>query len=90
MGVSNVRRWVKHFKDGNTDIADQPRCGGCILVNFFGKRGTISAARCIQTLNKLSRAFHEKRPKKKTVILQYDNARPHTAHLTLQTTQKNG
>jgi hypothetical protein len=22
-----VRRWVKHFKDGNTDIADQPRCG---------------------------------------------------------------
>jgi transposase len=27
MGSSNVRRWVKHFKDGNTDIADQPRCG---------------------------------------------------------------
>jgi plasmid stabilization system protein ParE len=27
MGASNVRRWVKHFKDGNTDIADQPRCG---------------------------------------------------------------
>jgi transposase len=27
MGSSNVRRWVKHFKDGSTDIADQPRCG---------------------------------------------------------------
>jgi hypothetical protein len=27
MGVSSVRRWVKHFKDGNTDIADQSRCG---------------------------------------------------------------
>jgi transposase len=27
MGASNVRRWVKHFKDGNTDIADQTRCG---------------------------------------------------------------
>jgi transposase len=26
MGVSSVRRWVKHSKDGNTDIADQPRC----------------------------------------------------------------
>jgi hypothetical protein len=26
MGVSTVRTWVKHFKDGNTDIADQPRC----------------------------------------------------------------
>jgi transposase len=27
MGANSVRRWVKHFKDGNTDIADQPRCG---------------------------------------------------------------
>jgi transposase len=27
IGVSSVRRWVKHFKDGNTDIAEQPRCG---------------------------------------------------------------
>jgi transposase len=27
MGTSSVRRWVKHFKDGNTDIADQPSCG---------------------------------------------------------------
>jgi transposase len=27
MGVSSVRRWVEHFKDGNADIADQPRCG---------------------------------------------------------------
>jgi transposase len=27
MDASSVRRWVKHFKDGNTDITDQPRCG---------------------------------------------------------------
>jgi transposase len=27
MGVSSVIRWVEHFKDGNADIADQPRCG---------------------------------------------------------------
>ena len=28
MGASSVRRWVKHFKDGEkTDIADQPCCG---------------------------------------------------------------
>jgi hypothetical protein len=26
MGASSVRRWVKHFKDGNTDITDQPLC----------------------------------------------------------------
>jgi hypothetical protein len=24
MGTSHVRRWVEHFKNGNTDIADQP------------------------------------------------------------------
>ena len=25
MGASSVRRWVKHFKDGDTSIQDQPR-----------------------------------------------------------------
>ena len=25
MGASRVRRWVKHFKDGNTSIQDQTR-----------------------------------------------------------------
>ena len=27
MGASSVRRWVKHFKDGNASIQDQPRSG---------------------------------------------------------------
>ena len=27
MGASSVLRWVKHFKDGNTSIQDQPRSG---------------------------------------------------------------
>ena len=27
MGASSVRRWVKHFKDGNTSIQNQP-CSG--------------------------------------------------------------
>ena len=27
MGASSVRRWVKHFKDGNTSIQDQPHSG---------------------------------------------------------------
>jgi len=27
MGASSVRRWVKHFKDGNTSIQDEPRRG---------------------------------------------------------------
>jgi histone-lysine N-methyltransferase SETMAR len=58
------------------------------------KEETINAARYVQTFNKLRRALREKRPKKKkkkkTVILQHDNARPHTARLTLETIQKNG
>ena len=27
MGASSVRRWVKHFKDGNTSMQDEPRSG---------------------------------------------------------------
>ena len=27
MGANSVRRWVKHFKDGNKSIQDQPRSG---------------------------------------------------------------
>ena len=27
MGASSVRRWVKHFKDGNTSIQGEPRSG---------------------------------------------------------------
>jgi hypothetical protein len=57
----------------------------------FWKQGeTINASRYVQTHIKLCRALHEKRPKKKAVILQHDNARPYITRLTLQTTQKNG
>jgi transposase len=27
MGASSVKRWLRHFKGGNTDVTDQPRCG---------------------------------------------------------------
>jgi transposase len=27
MGANSVRWWVKHFKDGNMSIQDQPRSG---------------------------------------------------------------
>jgi hypothetical protein len=56
----------------------------------MGEGEMINAARYIQTLNKLRHALHEKRPKKKTAILQHGNVRPHTARLILQTIQKNG
>jgi hypothetical protein len=62
---------------------------GCMLVEFLEKGETINAARYVQTLNVLH-ALRERRLKKKTVILQHDNSRPHTARLTLRTVQKNG
>ena len=55
----------------------------CILVEFLEPGQTINAARYIQTLFKLRRALSEKRPGKK-IILQHDNARPHTARVTVE------
>jgi hypothetical protein len=55
---------------------------GCKLFNFLKKGDTINAARYVQTLTKLRRALREEGPKKKTVILQHDNARTHTGRLT--------
>jgi histone-lysine N-methyltransferase SETMAR len=63
---------------------------GCILVEFLEKGEMINAARYVQTRNKLRRVIRDKRQKKKTVILQHDNARPYTTCLTLQIIQNNG
>jgi hypothetical protein len=40
MGVSSVRRWVKHFKDGYTDITNQPRCGRLLQLNTTSRKST--------------------------------------------------
>ncbi|KAJ9598788.1 hypothetical protein L9F63_026674, partial [Diploptera punctata] len=56
---------------------------GCILVEFLEPGQTINAARYIQTLVKLRRALHDKCPGRK-IILQHDNARPHTARATVE------
>jgi hypothetical protein len=46
VGVSSVRRWVKHFKDGNTDIADQLR---------YGRQRTAATERNKQKVDELIR-----------------------------------
>ena len=56
---------------------------GCILIEFLEPGKTINAARYLQTLLKLRRALRYKCPGRK-VILQHDNARPHTTLLTLE------
>jgi hypothetical protein len=54
-----------------------------ILIECLEPGKTINVARYVQTLLKLRRALRDKRPGRK-VILQHDNARPHTARLTLE------
>jgi transposase len=46
MGASSVRRWVKHFKDGNTDIAYQP---------CYGRSRTAATERSKQEVDELIR-----------------------------------
>jgi hypothetical protein len=62
---------------------------GCKLVAFLESEEATNSTRYVQKLNKLRHALREKRPKKKTVILQHDNARPHIARLTSQTNKGN-
>jgi len=54
----------------------------CILIEFLEPGKTINAAHYVQTLLKLHCALCNKCPGRK-VILQHDNAQPHTARLTL-------
>jgi len=53
----------------------------CILIEFLEPGKTINAARYVQTLLKFCCALHDKHPGRK-VILQHNNAWPHTASLT--------
>ena len=62
---------------------------GCILIQFLERGKTINAAHFVQTLVKLCHALHDKRPRRK-VILQHDNARPHTACLTAEKIENMG
>jgi hypothetical protein len=87
MGASSVRRFPRPARLWELSFGV---VRDAYWSTFLEKGKTIDASRHVQTLNKLRRALREKRPKKKTLILQRDNAMPHTAHLTLQTTQKNG
>ena len=62
---------------------------GYILIDFLGPGKTINASDYVQTLRKIRRALHDKRPRRK-VNLKHDNARPHTAHLALEKIEKMG
>lgn len=55
---------------------------GVLLLDFLPKGETINSVRYQETLKKLARSIHQKRPDLQDVILHHDNARPHTANAT--------
>jgi len=62
---------------------------GLILAESLEPGQTITAAHYVQTLHKLHRASHDKRPGRNIIIL-HDNARPHDARLTSEAIAKMG
>ena len=61
-----------------------------IYWKLLDNKSTLIAAIKSQQLDKVAKAVRIKRPEKTKIILQYDNARPHTAKLTKATLQKLG
>jgi len=84
--------WVPAVSEGGWNILRTETRTSPIsraVVDFLEKGETITADRYVQTLNKFRCVLSEKRPRREIVFLQRDNARPHTARLTLQTIEKN-
>jgi histone-lysine N-methyltransferase SETMAR len=61
----------------------------CNLIEFLEPGKTINAIHYVQILLKLCCALRDKCPRRE-VILQHDNTRPHTAHLTLEKIENMG
>jgi histone-lysine N-methyltransferase SETMAR len=54
-----------------------------IHYDMLGRNLTVTAERCCQHLRRLEEAIQQKRPGRRSgMILQHDNARPHTANMT--------
>ncbi|GFO38919.1 histone-lysine N-methyltransferase SETMAR [Plakobranchus ocellatus] len=65
---------------------------GVILLDILPQGQCINAARHCSTLDRLKEAIHRKRPGllRRGVVLQHDNATPHSANLTQQWLQRYG
>jgi [histone H3]-lysine36 N-dimethyltransferase SETMAR len=60
-------------------------CAGVLLIDFVPKGSTVTSTTYCGTLTRLRAAIRRKRPTvaMESVILLHDNARPHSAHLTM-------
>jgi hypothetical protein len=56
---------------------------GCILVDFLPREETVIVVDYVLMLQELQRALCNRCPMKRHLILQHNNAYPHTAHLAL-------
>jgi histone-lysine N-methyltransferase SETMAR len=67
-------------------------CDGAILVDVMPRGATINSEAYINTLNKLKKCFRRVRPDKNPaeMLLQHDNARPHTSLRTREHITKMG
>jgi hypothetical protein len=90
MGASSVRRWVKHFKDGNTDIAGQQRCGRPRTAASERKKQKVDELIRRSDARQTSSWRFVKNVRRRKLIIQHGNARPHIALPILQTIQKDG
>jgi histone-lysine N-methyltransferase SETMAR len=65
---------------------------GVVLVDFLAKGSTINSEQYISTLKKLKARIRQARPhmNMQEVLLQQDNARPHTSRLTSEAIAKMG
>lgn len=59
-------------------------CQGVLLIDWLEPDASINSDAYVETLTKLRRAIQNKRPGKwaEGVLLQHDNARPHTGRKT--------
>ncbi|GFO48396.1 histone-lysine N-methyltransferase SETMAR [Plakobranchus ocellatus] len=69
-----------------------PNAKGVIFLDILPQGQCINAARYCSTLDRLKEAIRRKRPGllRRSVVLQHDNATPHSANLKLQWLQRHG
>ncbi|GFO10599.1 histone-lysine N-methyltransferase SETMAR [Plakobranchus ocellatus] len=67
-------------------------CERCDPLRYFATGSVINATRYCSTLDRLKEAIRRKRPRllRRGVVLQHDNATPHSANLTQQWLQRYG
>ncbi|GFN83337.1 histone-lysine N-methyltransferase SETMAR [Plakobranchus ocellatus] len=78
--------------EGRDEVLQYRDAKGVILLDILSQGQCINAAQYCSTLDRLKEAIRRKRPGllRRGVVLQHDNATPHSANLTQQWLQRYG